>query len=153
MIRAAQLMALLVALLVAGAAAADSPKPEGWAYDLAGYLMSPYCPGRTLADCPSPQAQTLRMWLIVQEAAGRSQDEVEQELYARFGDQIRPAPRAEGFGLTAYAVPIGAFLAGGLLVFLYLRTHTRGGSGPGAGPPAAPVDPALERLVDEDLAR
>jgi cytochrome c-type biogenesis protein CcmH/NrfF len=161
----ALLLALLAAALLAGAAGGEDAQPESWGYELAAYLMSPYCPGRTLADCPSPQAQTLRMWILVQAASGRSRDEVEQELYDRFGDVIRPAPKAEGFGIAAYAIPVLGFLAGGVFVLLYLRRHT--GSGGPAGPPSAggaplpaapsappaPGDADLERLVDEDLAR
>lgn len=141
------------ALLVSAAAAGEEMQPEGWAYELAGYLMSPYCPGRTLSDCPSPQAQDLRMWIIVQEAAGRSRPEVEEELYAQFGDVIRPAPKAKGFGLAAYAIPVLGFMAGGLLVVLFLRRQTSRGEEPAPPPPAPAPDAELERLVDEDLAR
>jgi cytochrome c-type biogenesis protein CcmH/NrfF len=172
----ALLLALLAAALLAGAAGgqdAGAPGPGGptahaqpesqaeppsWGYELAAYLMSPFCPGRTLADCPSPQAQTLRMWILVQAASGRSREEVEEELYERFGDVIRPAPKAEGFGLAAYAIPVLAFLGGGVFVLLYLRRHT-GSDGlagpPSAGEPAPPsaVDADLERRVDEDLTR
>lgn len=147
---------LLVALLLAPAAAAqpDPAAPEGWAYDLANDLMSPYCPGRTLAECPSPQAETLRVWLLVQEAAGRSRDEVEAELLARFGDGILAAPRPEGFGLAAYLVPVAVFLAGGLLLWVFLRRQTRPAPAPAGRPATAPpLDPELERLVDEDLSR
>ena len=152
--RSAVVMVLLVAALLAGAVAGEETQPEGWAYELAGYLMSPYCPGRTLSDCPSPQAQDLRMWIIVQEAAGQSRAEVEEQLYARFGDMIRPAPRAEGFGLAAYAIPVAGFLGGGLLVALFLRRQTARGGEPGGAPaPAGALDPELERMVDEDLAR
>jgi cytochrome c-type biogenesis protein CcmH len=151
----------LVATLVAGlalllAAPASAQDPQGWAYDVANELMSPFCPGRTLADCPSPQADTLRMWLIVQEAAGRSREEVEVELVERFGEGILPAPRAVGFGIAAWVVPVVIFLAGGVLVVVILRRIT---ARPGAAPaPAAPepaetLDPALERAVDEDLSR
>lgn len=166
MSRRAALMALLAAALLAGAAGGeDAGQPESWGYELAAYLMSPYCPGRTLADCPSPQAQTLRMWILVQAASGRSREEVEEELYERFGDVIRPAPKAEGFGIAAYAIPVLGFLAGGVFVLLYLRSHTGSGGPPGppsaqgAAPhtapstPPAPVDADLERLVDEDLER
>ena len=64
----------LAALLAGGGPTAAT---EGWAYEMANEMMSPYCPGRSIADCPSSQAQTLRMWLIVQEAAGRPREEVE----------------------------------------------------------------------------
>ena len=143
------------ALLGAGArpaAAEEAPKPKGWGYGLAHELMSPFCPGRTLADCPSPQAQTLRTWILVQEAAGRTRDDVEAELLARYGDELLSAPRARGFGLAAYAVPIGVFLAGGALVAFFLRRQTRLARAAAAAP-GAPLSPELERLVDEELSR
>ena len=87
--------------------------------------MSPFCPGRSIADCPSPQAQTLRMWLIVQEAAGRSRAEVEAELVARYGESMLGAPRAQGFGLTAYAIPAAVVAVGAGVLAWFLRRQTR----------------------------
>lgn len=129
-------------------------EPEGWAYALANELMSPYCPGRTLAECPSSQAETLRVWLIVQEASGRSRAEVEAELVERFGERILPAPPARGFGLAAYALPALLFLAGGGIWWGFMRGQTRkpAASPPPASAPAAPLDPELERIVDRDLS-
>ena len=155
LMRLATMLSAVGVLLLAAASWADA-EPEGWAYELASQLMSPYCPGRTLSDCPSPQAGTLRMWIIVQESAGRSKDEVLEELYARFGDQLRGAPRAEGFGIAAYAIPVLAFVGGGILVWVFLRRHTAASGDLNASAEAAasgPLDPELERLVDEDLAR
>jgi len=134
-------------------ARADTPEPPNWAYIAQNELMSPFCPGRTLADCPSPDAARLRMWLVVQAAAGRSREEVEEELFARYGDVMRQAPKAEGFGLAAYLVPLAAFVGGGLLLAFFLRRMTRKGPLPAAPEAAAPADPELERLVDEELAR
>jgi hypothetical protein len=54
--------------------------------------------------------------------------------------------------LAAYAIPVLAFLAGGVLVGVVLRRITRAGSAP-AAPAAESLDPELARLVDEDLAR
>lgn len=141
---------LLAACALAGTAAAE---PRGWAYDMANELMSPYCPGRTLAECPSSQAQTLRMWLLVQEANGRDPDEVKQELIERYGEQIRGAPRARGFGLAAYVLPAVAFVAGGLLLAFVLRRQTRRAPAPPEPAGPRPIDPEIERLVDEELAR
>ena len=39
-------------------------------------------------------------------ALGMIQVLVEEELYERYGDIILAAPRAEGFGTAAYAIPI-----------------------------------------------
>lgn len=142
-------VAALAWLLALPAAAAD--EPEGWAYQVANELMSPFCPGRTLADCPSGYAESLRLWIIVQEAAGRSRADVENELYERYGDIMRPAPRAEGLGLAAYVVPSVIILLGVGVVGAVLRYHARKPDAPSATP-AASRDPELERIIDEELA-
>ncbi len=112
---------LLALVLLSAPVALAAAEPEGWSYELAHELMSPYCPGRTLAECPSSKADTLRMWLQVQEASGRSVEEVKAELVERFGDRVLSAPRPEGFGLAAYVLPVLAFVTGGLLVWRFLR--------------------------------
>lgn len=93
---------------------------SGWAYRLPQELMSPYCPGRALSECPSPQADELRLWILGQEEEGFTRSEVEEVLFQRFGDQLLQAPRVEGVGLIAYLVPALIILFGGvgLVVFL-----------------------------------
>ncbi len=142
--------ALLLGVSTATAAGETPAAPEGWAYKLHHDLMSPFCPGRTIADCSSPQAESLRMWLIVQEASGRSREDVEAELFERYGDVLRPAPRATGFGLVAYVFPAIAFLAGGVVVAVFLRRQTRAAAT--REPSSQPTDPELERTIDQELA-
>jgi hypothetical protein len=62
------------------------------------------------------------------------------------------APRAEGFGLAAYIIPAGVFLAGGALLTWFLRRQTRAAPIPKLAGAGAALDPELERLVDEKLA-
>ncbi len=132
------------------AAGEASRVPEGWAYAVPHDLMSPFCPGRTLSACSSPQAESLRMWMIVQEASGRSREDVEAELFERYGDVLRPAPRATGFGLAAYVFPVIAFFAGGIVVAVFLRRQTRAVAKP--EPSSLAFDPELERAIDQELA-
>jgi len=119
--RALEPLALAACLALLAAAAPAGAEAEPWAYQVWRESMSPYCPGRTLADCPSPQADTLRLWIQLQEVAGRSREDVEAELVERYGDAILAAPRARGLGLAAYALPGVAFVAGGVLLFVFLR--------------------------------
>ena len=84
-------------------------------------VMSPYCPGRTLANCPSPQAavlqDTIKAWL----RAGVTPDSVMEELYGIFGDEIRSTPRASGFGLLAWVTPGLFLLVGAAVVIRWAR--------------------------------
>lgn len=132
---------------VAPAAASDAPE---WAHQLPNELMSPFCPGVTLAECTSSHASSLKMWIVVQAAAGRSEEDIREELYERYGDQIRPTPKAEGIGIAAYVIPVVVFLAGGGLVTWFLRRSTR--SARVQVPPTLPLDPDVERKLDELLA-
>ena len=141
--------AVLAAMLLA---APPAPAEESWSGEMVDKLMSPYCPGRTLRSCPSPQAGELIVWIEQQEHEGRDREGVYRQLLSEFGEEIRQAPEVSGFGLTAYAVPVLAFLAGGLLVAIFLRHQGRAAA---SEPPPAqgPLDPELERLVDEELRR
>jgi cytochrome c-type biogenesis protein CcmH/NrfF len=145
-------LALALALGALASAAPAARASQGWAYEMANELMSPYCPGRSVADCPSPQAQTLRMWLIVQESAGRTRAEVEAELVSRYGESILGAPRARGFGLTAYLIPAAIVAAGAALLSWFLRRQTRSRQTTVPAAPGVSLDPELERLLDEKLA-
>jgi cytochrome c-type biogenesis protein CcmH/NrfF len=141
---------MLIAISISPAPALAEESAD-WAYELHHELMSPFCPGRTLADCSSPQAASLRMWIVVQAAAGRTRSDVKAELLERYGDVLRAAPLPTGFGFTAYAFPVIAFLAGGALVVVFLRRQTRRSAE--TTRVAMPLDPDLERLIDEELAR
>ena len=154
-------MVILRALLVAGLLGVGLAVAPGARADEASYsmelwhgLMSPYCPGRTLMDCPSGQAAELRHWIAEQEQAGRSKQEVEDELYAQFGDVILQAPKAQGFGIAAYVFPLVALCVGGGIVWIFLRRQVAAGATTGEpalrkGP--AVLDPEIERRIDEEM--
>ncbi len=144
------LQALTIGLLLAVATPASSEE-EGWGYALANELMSPYCPGRALTECPSPQAGELREWILEQERAGVSREDVEAELFGTYGDQLLQAPRAEGLGLLAYAMPAALFLLGGVVVFAFLRRQRSADAEP-AGASAAPGPTAAVAALDDEIA-
>jgi len=159
-IRAALLLSL--GLVLAMPAAAEQAEPV-WGYALAHELMSPFCPGRTLAACTSEQAAEMRQWILMQEAAGATREEVIAVLESRYGDVILSAPAAEGWGLAAWLLPgsavvIGALLAGVVLRRLVVRPRSRTDGPAVAEPaPAKPTsvgedDAALEQLIDAELA-
>jgi len=150
--RAIVLLATLFCVGFASSSRADDAKP-GWSYNLANELMSPYCPGRALPDCPSPQAAELRQWIVMQEKQGRSHDEVLAQLLTKFGEGLLQKPRATGFGLTAYLMPIVGVAAGGALLLIFFRRQAAKAVPAAATPRLAPVDPELERLVDEEFER
>ena len=60
MFRFTRVLLILAVLAAPALAVEDAVERARRAYALAGELLSPYCPGRTLADCPSPDAGALR---------------------------------------------------------------------------------------------
>jgi len=148
--------ALVVLLLLGAASGWAADEEPGWSYRMAGELMSPFCPGRALSDCPSPDASEMRQWIVAQEEAGASYAEVEEQLFDAWGDQLRQAPRAEGVGLLAYVIPAVAGLLGAGIVIVFLRRQVgRTQAAADEEPAKAPTEPSgeLERLVDAELAR
>jgi cytochrome c-type biogenesis protein CcmH len=153
--------ALIVGVLAASALPIAADDDSGWSYQLAHDVMSPYCPGLTLAECPSPDAGALREWIIEQEKAGVSKDAVEQLLFERFGDGLLQAPRAEGVGLVAYAIPGVGLLLGGVIVARVVRRRSAVGAPaaksadsprpPANHAPAVRTDEDLERQIDEEI--
>ena len=136
-------------VLAAALGAASAAAAEGYARDLERELMSPYCPGRSLIECPSPAATELRLWIQAQEEAGVPRTAVEERLFAQFGDTLRHGPRPEGFGLWAYLVPGGALLAGGVVALSWLRRAAR--AAPAPVPAGGALDPELERELEREL--
>lgn len=142
------------------AAPTDSASGSSWAYDLAGELMSPFCPGRTLASCPSPQAAEMIQWIATQEAAGVTREAVIAILVERHGEEILGAPPARGITLWAYIFPVLGFVAfGAVAVFVLRRIVAPGERAPAAAsmPPvaatAANVRPAASGPASDELAR
>ena len=115
-------LALLVAVTVTGPAQAA---PEDVANRISGEIMSPYCPGVTLHDCPSPQADELRERIRGWAASGWSDDRIMDELVAQFGESIRAVPAADRGGITAWLLPALVALSGMSIATFLARRWTR----------------------------
>ncbi|MBL4688679.1 MAG: cytochrome c-type biogenesis protein CcmH [Nannocystaceae bacterium] len=62
--------------------------PEIILQELSHELMSPYCPGRTIAACPSPNARKLEDHILAEAKTGKSRIEIEEQLVDKFGSEI-----------------------------------------------------------------
>jgi cytochrome c-type biogenesis protein CcmH len=81
-------------------------------HELYQQVLSPFCPGRSLNDCPSSKAQELKDELRSRLQAGESQKEILDDVFAKFGDQYRAVPVFAGFGIFVWLVPIGFVVLG-----------------------------------------
>lgn len=121
---------LLVALLCISLpeAVADMPpeRVSAEAQSIAQTYMSPYCPGRTIAACPSDDARRLRSQIEQWLHSGLDGDEIERRLIANYGEQVRGAPKMYGVGLLSVVLPVLFVLVGVLLVVQTIkRTKNR----------------------------
>jgi cytochrome c-type biogenesis protein CcmH/NrfF len=85
-------------------------------------------------------------------AAGDSEEQIKDALVAEFGEEVLAEPPGGGFGLLAWLLPLVALAAGAIAVALLVRRWSARRT-PEPGDEEAPLDPQLERLVDEELAR
>jgi len=118
-----------------------SGNPDLILQSLSNDLMSPYCPGRTIASCPSPQARQLEDHILAEAKAGKSREEIETALVGRFGGEI-----------IGYAPPplllYGGGLMGLLALVLVVMMGRRWARTPKPAPAAGPTQAELDRLED-----
>ncbi len=148
-------LAMCVALVAhAGLSAVSAQQPAAQQQDaneLFNTLMSPFCPGRLLANCPSVEAELMRGDVRRQLAAGATTEAVVDSLYAIYGDRILGAPRVRGFGLLAWAVPVLALVAGASLLAVWLRSVSRRSAA--AVTPSAELDAESRARLESELSQ
>jgi cytochrome c-type biogenesis protein CcmH len=141
------LVAALVALALAVPAAAGPPKQS----DLEAEVVCPTC-RVTLDQSSSPIATRMKAYIRARIAAGDSAAEIKQQLVAQFGPGVLAEPPKHGFDLLAWALPLAVLAAGAVAVGVLAWTWSRRRR-PGEGSRPEPLDPELERRVDEELER
>ncbi|MCI5066277.1 cytochrome c-type biogenesis protein CcmH [bacterium] len=89
-------------------------------HEVQGNIMSPYCPGRLLKDCPSSAARELKLSIKERILQGEDAETIIQSLLEDFGNEMRASPKGEGVGLLAWLAPAAFLLLGfgGLLLWV-----------------------------------
>jgi len=142
------LLLCLAALVAATAAHASEQHPTQ--AELEGEVMCPVC-GTTLDQSSSPAAQQIKRVIARGIAAGDTKEEIKDRLVANYGESILAAPPHHGFGLLAWWLPIVGILTAAALVGIGAWHWSRVREP--APEAAAPLDPALERRLDDELRR
>jgi len=151
--------ATAVALLLLGASTliaattARASEQHPTLVELEGEIMFPTC-HTTLDQSNSLEAQRIEAFISSRIRAGDTKGQIKTKLVAQFGEAILAAPPRHGWDLLVWWLPIAGAAAGavGLAIGARRWTRLRPRGGP-ERPPIAPLDPALERLIDEELAR
>src|SRR5262249_20584462 len=117
-------------------------------------LVCPEC-HTPLDESDSPIAQQMKAQIRKWIAAGWTKSQIEDSFVAQLGPSVLGVPRTHGFDLLAWVLPFAGLAVGGVALGF------GGGVWPGNREGAAlspardgpPLDPELERRVDEELAR
>ena len=135
---------LLVALLVlpvTPASAAQSTPPdtvlEARVRAVASELRCPVCQGESIQDSPSALAQEMRAIVREQLAAGKSPEDVKRYFTDKYGEWILLRPRAVGWNVLVYVLPLLALLLG---IAVVMRSTRRWAARP-RGAPVIDADP------------
>lgn len=145
-----------VALLApAGALAQQAPKAD--LVDVEDEVMCVTCKvPLNIAEGAQPDSQRELIRDLI--AQGKTKPEIKNELVAQYGPDVLSLPDEEGFGITAYAIPLilGALMLAGLAL-LVPRWRRRPAAGMTSAAGQSGDEPDLSsadaKRLDEDLAR
>jgi cytochrome c-type biogenesis protein CcmH len=143
---AAGLLAVAAALVLAGGAGA-APNPA----DLEAELVCPTC-HTTLDQSDAPVARRMKQIIRQRIRAGATEQQIKDELVAQFGQGVLATPPRSGFDLLAWLLPLTGLVVGAAAVGALAWTWSRRRRDELPGP-VEPLDPAVERRLDDELAR
>lgn len=125
---------LIGVLLAAGPVSSLAQQPsdsvaalEALTSQVAAELRCPVCQGLSIQDSPTELALEMRAVIRDQLAEGRSPEEVKEYFVSKYGEWILMEPKAEGFNLAVYVLPVVGLIAGATFVFFTARKWVRQG--------------------------
>lgn len=144
---------LVLALALLGAGPAGAAAPQTSVSEISSEVMCPVC-GTLLELAEAPQAQREKAFIARLVAEGKDKEQIKDALVSEYGEEVLAAPSGSGFDLSAYVVPIVAFLVAAVALALgVLRWRRAGQSAAGETPAAAGLSPEDSERLDADLAR
>jgi cytochrome c-type biogenesis protein CcmH len=136
-----------LALAFVGVASAGPPRQS----DLEAEIVCPTCK-TTLDQSSSPIATRMKAFIRARIAAGDSSKQIKAALVSQFGPEVLAEPPKKGFDLLAWLLPLALLAAGAVVVAVLAWTWSRRREAEDE-PPPAPLDPELERRLDDELSR
>jgi cytochrome c-type biogenesis protein CcmH len=144
---------LALAPLAAAPPSALGATPQTSLSEISSEVMCPVC-GTLLELAESPQALREKAFVSRLVAAGRTKEQIKDALVTEYGNEVLALPKGSGFSLSAYLVPVIAFVVAIVALALGVLRWRQAGGPPGGD--ETPVDgPSAEdaERLDADLAR
>jgi len=142
-------MAWLGATVSATAAAGSAPPTEQEsrrAHAIASRIMSPFCPGSTVASCTSPRAAAWRADILSWVREGRTDEEIRARLQSQVpGRDLSGTPDS---GID-WGLPLAVVIAGSGLLGWLLRRFMQRNSKPAPAPETDRGE--LDEKLDREL--
>jgi cytochrome c-type biogenesis protein CcmH len=107
--------------LYVGKGPLPDPTLEARAVRLASELQCPVCQGQSINASPAPMAQQMKDLIRGQVADGYSNEEVREYFVSKYGEWVLLEPKAAGFNLLVYILPVLGLLAGVAFVAMTIR--------------------------------
>ena len=130
-----------------------APEKEATAKEIFFEVLSPFCPGRSLNDCPSSSAVELKDEIRGMVEKGATREEIINTLAGRYGENIRAVPAKTGFQSLAWAAPIVFLVLGGIVFTIWLSSRATQSDSATPPTPVAPLDPEMQKRIDQELHR
>ena len=148
------MLSLLMAALAVTPAVSEAATPQTTLSEIETEVMCPVC-GTLLQLAEAPQAKRQKAFISRLIVEGKTEGEIKDALVAQYGDEVLALPRGSGFTLSAYLVPIIAFLVAVVALGLGIARWRRAGDPPDGGSSQDGGGPSEEdaRRLDADLAR
>lgn len=147
------MLVLAAALLALAAPAAHGAIPQTTVNDVEDEVMCPIC-GTLLELADSPQARREKVYVAKLVAAGKTKAEVKDALVTQYGPSVLALPKASGFDLTAYLVPILALLVAIAVLAFSVSRWRRDGTRPSSTGEEAPAPRGADaERLEADISR
>lgn len=114
--------------------------------EVSSLMRCPVCQGLSVADSPTPSAIAMKEEVRQFLAAGYTRDQILTYFEQSYGEFIRLEPKAKGFNLLVWILPIAALLAG---VMIVMRRVRRAAVSPGRSETPAAGDPELKAYLEQ----
>jgi cytochrome c-type biogenesis protein CcmH len=91
---------------------------------VAAQLRCPVCQGLSIQESPSELSQQMRDLVKEQLRAGKTPDEVKAYFVSKYGEWILLEPKARGFNILVYALPVLVVVGGIGVIAVVVRRWT-----------------------------
>jgi cytochrome c-type biogenesis protein CcmH/NrfF len=114
-------------------------------------VYSPYCPGKTLAMCPSGGASKVRQDIQDLARQGLSKPEIKDAIVAEYGEEYRMKQPETQDNMTLFLLLAGAFAVALLALYVLVARRSKGGEERAASPSDPPLNEQLSGEEEDYL--